>query len=177
MNTIAKFTITVAIALTASLGLSSCVNSTEPVIPTPPISEPSVSPTGTPIEVPEPLTVESAARVAEAVSGLTPERYAEVTEQATVIAVQATTMTFDDFKALTDQLSADAGKPVAIILHYTCADGREAFGITGALAGKSLGCGAGYEASLETALETVASRAERKGWTVADFVLVFAESV
>ena len=77
-------------------------------------------------------------------------------------------------------MTKTVGKPVVIIALHPCPpkgdnSGAMDGGLTGALYGNTVGCGAGYGASRAGALGEVERRAANEGWTAADYVLVIVD--
>jgi hypothetical protein len=115
---------------------------------------------------------------AQAASGLSPEKYQEVTEAVGALDINTSS---ENYLAEMVSIGDQYGKPVAAIVHYICgpttdSPGTPTFGMTGALNGAAPpGCGTAYESSLDLAIAKVKLRAETKQWGDSDYILVFAD--
>ena len=78
-------------------------------------------------------------------------------------------------------LESEYGKPVTVLIERRCPEnsanpGAVNWGIAGALYGPTAGCGISYGINRETALMEIRERANEKGWTDEDYVLLFVSA-
>jgi hypothetical protein len=119
---------------------------------------------------------------AQTASGLTAAQYQAVTAQ--VATVKAPGVPFQAVPASTvrgaiARLEVTYGKPVVVVVKTVCPasdnPGAISWEVTGAAYASAPGCGAGYQASRETAIAKVAERLNDKGIKAGGYVLVFVD--
>ena len=110
---------------------------------------------------------------------MTAAQYQQATAAAAQIDYSAEKSTSD---AAFAALESEYGKPVTVLVERRCAEnsanpGAVNWGIAGALSGPTAGCGISYGINRETALMEICERANEKGWTDEDYVLLFVSAL
>lgn len=143
------------------------------------LASPTPAPTvTTPDASPSPASPADASARAESESGLTLERYAALKTEATAAVTVPAGTSGRTVAAAFDALAAKYGKPVVVVVEYTCAGGGMGWGITGALYGSSAGaCGTGDSASEAAIMAEMDRRAGVEGWTPAEYILIITSTV
>ena len=172
MLTFKRTILSASLVLLLTAGLTGCAASSDSTqVPSlVPAATAEVPATEAPVEAPA-VVLDPVAQAAVD-SGLTAEVYAEVTAKTVEVGLQITEK--DAYLAALEALSAEYGKPIAIIENHPCYNvAGTQWGISGALiGGGTVGCAQGFSENRDTALAEIEKRAERKGWGPGDYILI-----